>query len=383
MKHTMIDLFSGAGGLTTGFYLAGFKPLCAIDIDAKSLTTYKHNYPTAHILHQDISNVDPLELRLFLELKREELTVLIGGPPCQGFSRNIPANRRCLNDPRNHLYQVFLDFVKEFRPRFVVIENVPEILKAYAGSIKYEIMKQLELEGYKVKCTSLNSASYGIPQTRARAFFLAGFNQSIKIPEPTHSGDIRSDYRNPITYTQPKIPFVVTNTSTIITVRDAIGDLPALEAGEEYKGEDYPFPPNTLYQAMIRNNSNQLTNHIARPLSDIQMARAKALAEGEDARNLPIQLAPKKHYSGAYGRLYWNKPARTMTKWLFHPGSGRFFHPTQNRTITIREAARLHSYPDSFMFLGTYTNMAAQIGESVPPLLGKVIAESILQELDH
>ena len=110
------------------------------------------------------------------------------------------------------------------------------------------------------------------------------------------------------------------------------------------------------------------------------MARANALQEGEDARNLPPQLAPKKHYSGAYGRLFWDKPARTITKWVFHPGSGRFFHPTQNRTITIREAARLHSYPDTFQFLGSYTNMAAQIGESVPPILAKAIAVSLLKQ---
>jgi DNA (cytosine-5)-methyltransferase 1 len=133
-----------------------------------------------------------------------------------------------------------------------------------------------------------------------------------------------------------------------------------------------------VQQETIRNGSTKLTNHIARALSAIQMARARVLSEGQDARDLPPELAPKKHYSGAYGRLCWDKPARTITRWVFHPGSGRFFHPTQNRTITIREAARLHSYPDTFHFLGTYTDMASQIGESVPPLLGKAIAESIL-----
>jgi DNA (cytosine-5)-methyltransferase 1 len=113
------------------------------------------------------------------------------------------------------------------------------------------------------------------------------------------------------------------------------------------------------------------------------MSRARALTEGQDARDLPLELAPKKHYSGAYGRLYWDKPARTITRWVFHPGSGRFFHPIQDRTITIREAARLHSYPDKFHFLGSYTEMADQIGESVPPLLAKAIAESILQTSPH
>lgn len=168
--------------------------------------------------------------------------------------------------------------------------------------------------------------------------------------------------------------------SSIVTVKDAIGDLPSLDAGQKYDAEAYPCSPHTTYQAMLRYGSTKIVNHVARALSPIQMARVTVLKEGQDARDLPPELAPKKHYSGAYGRLYWGKPARTITRWVFHPGSGRFFHPTQNRTITIREAARLHSYPDTFHFLGTYTDMASQIGESVPPLLGKAIATTILQD---
>lgn len=138
--------------------------------------------------------------------------------------------------------------------------------------------------------------------------------------------------------------------SSIVTVRDAIGDLPPLDAGQEYRNEGYPLAPQTTYQAIMRSESRKIINHIARALTPIQTTRAHVLKEGQDARDLPPELAPKKHYSGAYGRLYWDKPARTITRWMFHPGSGRFFHPTQNRTITIREAARLHSYPDNFHF---------------------------------
>lgn len=377
MAYTIIDLFAGAGGLTTGFHLAGFESLCAIDLEAKALATYKHNYPKTKIVHQDIRKIDPSDLRSSLSLKKEELTALIGGPPCQGFSRNIPADYRYLNDSRNQLYRTFLEFVKEFRPHFVVMENVPEILKAYNGVIRNEIIEQLEAQGYKVTFASLNAANYGVPQTRARAFFLASLDKFIQFTEPTNSGDLRSDYRTKTSNNQ--LTFLNSNISSFVTVRDAIGDLPTLEAGQEYNGESYPLPPQTPYQSMIRNGSTKLTNHIARALSPIQMSRARVLSEGQDARDLPPELAPKKHYSGAYGRLYWDKPARTITRWVFHPGSGRFFHPTQNRTITIREAARLHSFPDSFHFLGTYTEMASQIGESVPPLLGKVIAETILQ----
>jgi DNA (cytosine-5)-methyltransferase 1 len=377
MTYKLIDLFAGAGGLTTGFHLAGFESLCAIEVEAKALSTYKHNYPNTKIVHQDIRKVNPSDLRSCLGLQKEELTALIGGPPCQGFSRNIPADYRYLNDFRNQLYRTFLEFVQEFRPLYVVMENVPEILKAYGGVVSNEITKQLEAQGYKVTSASLNSANYGVPQTRARAFFLASLDKPLQIPAPTHCGEIRSDYRT--TKSCNQLTLLQSNISSVVTVRDAIGDLPPLTAGQEYDAEVYPFPPQTAYQAVIRDGSTNLVNHVARFLSPIQMSRARLLSEGQDARDLPPELAPKKHYSGAYGRLYWDKPARTITRWVFHPGSGRFFHPSQDRTITIREAARLHSYPDNFHFLGTYTNMASQIGESVPPLLGKAIAASILQ----
>lgn len=382
MEYTVIDLFAGAGGLTTGFHLAGFQTICAIDKSAKALATFKHNYPeTKLVLPKDIRTVNARELRLALQLEREELTAIIGGPPCQGFSRNLPAEYRYLEDPQNQLYKTFVEFVREFRPLYVVMENVPEILKAYNGAVREEITIQLDRMGYGVTCASLNAANYGVPQTRARAFFVGCLNSAApRLPEPTHHGDIRSLKPN-----QKSIQLNILQpvTSSIVTVRDAIGDLPALEAGQEYTVEAYICKPQTDYQRLLRSGSNTLVNHIARELSPIQMSRARALTEGQDARDLPPELAPKKHYSGAYGRLYWDKPARTITRWVFHPGSGRFFHPIQDRTITIREAARLHSYPDKFHFLGSYTEMADQIGESVPPLLAKVIAECILQRSPH
>ncbi|MEO1764968.1 MAG: DNA cytosine methyltransferase, partial [Cyanobacteria bacterium J06629_18] len=373
MKHTIIDLFAGAGGLSTGFHMAGFESLCAIDINSKALDTYSHNYPQARIINQDIQKINPSELRLLLGLKREELTALIGDPPCQGFSRNVTAGYRYLNDPRNLLYKTFLEYVKEFRPLYVLMENVPEILKAYGGVVRNDIHKELEFIGYKVISASLNAANYGVPQTRSRAFFIASLdNKAPSVPEPTHK-DLKNDF-------QQQLSIFESFLTPIITVRDAIGDLPSLEAGEEYVNEYYPSSAQSDYQSLLRSKSKKITNHVARALSPIQMARANALKEGEDARNLPPELAPKKHYSGAYGRLFWDKPAKTITKWVFHPGSGRFFHPNQNRTITIREAARLHSYPDNFHFLGSYTNMAAQIGESVPPILAKAIAVSLLKQ---
>jgi DNA (cytosine-5)-methyltransferase 1 len=378
MVYTVIDLFAGAGGLSTGFHLAGFQTICAIDENTKALATFKYNYPqTKLVLAKDIRTVNARELRLALRLEREELTAIIGGPPCQGFSRNIPAGYRYLEDPRNQLYKAFLEFVKEFRPLYLLMENVPEILKAYNGTVREEITSQLEQMGYGVTSASLNAANYGVPQTRARAFFIGCLNSvAPTLPEPTYYGDIRSlkPKQNSV-----QLDLLQSIASPIVTVREAIGDLPVLEAGQEYTAEAYICEPQTNYQKLLRSSSNKLINHIARGLSPIQMSRVRALKEGQDARDLPPQLAPKKHYSGAYGRLYWDKPARTITKWVFHPGSGRFFHPIQDRTITIREAARLHSYPDQFHFLGSYIDMANQIGESVPPLLAKAIAECILQ----
>ncbi|MBD1216276.1 MAG: DNA cytosine methyltransferase [Aphanizomenon sp.] len=377
MNNKTIDLFSGAGGLTTGFHLAGFETLCAIDSNKKALATYQHNYPNTKVIHQDIREVNPSELRHNLGLEREQLKAIIGGPPCQGFSRNIPAEYRYIDDPQNQLYKSFLNFVKEFKPLYVIMENVPEILTAYQGLFKYQITNQLESLGYKVISSSLNAAKYGVPQTRSRAFFIASLERLIVLPNPTHNDDdikVKSKHKE----SSYQINLLKSNSSRIVTVKDAIGDLPELNAGQKYDEDRYPSDPQTSYQTLIRHNSSKITNHIARALSSIQMSRVKLLKEGQDARNLPPELAPKKHYSGAYGRLYWDQPAKTITRWVFHPGSGRFFHPTQDRTITIREAARLHSYPDTFHFLGTYTEMASQIGESVPPLLAKTIAECII-----
>ena len=369
---TLIDLFCGAGGLTTGFEWENFKSLSAIDNNKDALATYKHNYPNTKVICDDIRKVDPKDLRLFLGLEREKLSAIIGGPPCQGFSRNIPAGYRYLNDPQNLLYISYLKLVKEFRPLYVVMENVPEILNAYRGVVKEQIIDSLTSMGYSVSFMSLNAAYYGVAQTRKRAFFIGCLgNSTIDIPPQTHYGDVKN-------FNKQKEPSLFSSIlKPLVTVRDAIGDLPGLEAGEEYRAKKYPSQPISEYQKILREGSKTIVNHIARKLSPIQLARAKSLKEGQDARDLPKELAPKKHYSGAYGRLFWDKPSRTITKWVFHPGSGRFFHPTQNRTITIREAARLHSYSDKFHFIGSYTKMAAQIGESVPPLLARSIANSI------
>ena len=296
MVYTVIDLFAGAGGLTTGFHLAGFQTICAIDKNPKAIATFKHNYPqTQLVLAEDIRKVDAREIRLALQLEREELTAIIGGPPCQGFSRNIPAEDRHLEDPQNQLYKTFLEFVREFRPIYVVMENVPEILKAYNGAVKEEITIQLEKMGYGVISASLNAANYGVPQTRARAFFVGCLNSTAPtLPQYTYQGDIKS--------LKPNQQIIQLNllqpvTSSIVSVRDAIGDLPPLEAGQQYTAEAYNCTPQTYYQKLLRSGSSKLINHIARKLSPIQMKRARALKEGQDAKDLPPELAPKKHYS--------------------------------------------------------------------------------------
>ena len=220
MTNTVIDLFAGAGGLTTGFHFAGFQSLCAIDIDKKVLATYQNNYPKTKIVHQDIRTVNPTELRIALDLGREELTALVGGPPCQGFSRNIPAGYRYLNDPQNQLYQTYLEFVEEFRPLHVVMENVPEIIKAYDGAIREKITRKLELMGYKVVSASLNAAHYGVPQTRARAFFIACLDDPTPtFPKPTHYGDIRSDIRS--VKSNKQLNLLAPALFSILSVRDA------------------------------------------------------------------------------------------------------------------------------------------------------------------
>ena len=326
-RPTVIDLFSGCGGMSWGLHKAGFNILAGIDKWDKALETFQLNHPTASTLEADIANLDPTSVMTMLELERGTLDCLIGGPPCQGFSKNVPAAYRFLDDPRNQLFHDFLRFVKAMLPKVVVMENVAEIYKAYDGAVRTEILEKLRQLGYEIEVAVLYAPDYGVPQRRRRCFFFAS-RTGIKplLPPPTFGPE-----------------HINTLFGTIKQYRSAwsaISDLPVLENGDGYEPMEYAHQPQNEYQAEMRKDSGILYDHITRELREKQFARISSLESGQGIKNLPKNLRPKSGYSGAYGRLDFEMIAPTITRWVFHPGSGRFCHPREVRLLTIREARK-------------------------------------------
>lgn len=370
----VIDIFCGCGGLSCGFLQEGFKVVAGFDISKAALKTFKYNFPEAYAVSTDLSITSPFEIRVELGLEKGELDCLIGGPPCQGFSKNVPAAQRFLDDPRNRLMQAYLAFVEEFQPRTLLIENVAEIVKAYDQAVTRQITQELRRLDFNVTVHLVNAADYGVPQLRRRAFFLASREKAIKFPQPSYTKKSATDSEN-------QTLGLIEEKKAYVTSWEAINDLPTIQSGGGQNPMPYQFLPQNDYQKTIRDGNRVVYDHVARNLTAIQLERVEYLREGQNIKNLPDNLRPSKGYSGAYGRLYPNEPARTITRWVFHPGSGRFYHPYDNRIITIREAARLQSFPDWFVFTGTYIEKSHQVGEAVPPLLVRQLAKAIRKTL--
>jgi DNA (cytosine-5)-methyltransferase 1 len=245
------------------------------------------------------------------------------------------------------------------------MENVAEMKNGFSQSYTEELMDRLTEAGYSVIHDVLNAAYFGVPQRRRRAFFLAARDGVIPMfPEKTHF---------PVKDEQPLF-----KENTHVTVWEAIGDLPKLQHGEGEEILKYTTTPQNEFQRVIRKGSKNVINHQARKLSPIQHLRLSSLKPGEGIKNLPEAIRPKSGYSGAYGRLTKDMVAPTITRWVFHPGSGRYGHPVQSRVITIREAARIQAFPDTFKFEGTYIQQSHQIGNAVPSLLAQRIGEKFL-----
>jgi DNA (cytosine-5)-methyltransferase 1 len=363
---TVIDLFCGCGGMSWGLEKAGFNILVGIDSDETVLKTFSFNHPNSLAMQADLTNFDPKQLMIKLGLMQGDLDCIIGGPPCQGFSKNVPATYRFLEDSRNQLFRDYLHFVAIFRPKVVVMENVAEIYSAYSGEVRDEIIDILLELGYKVDVRIMFAPDYGVPQRRRRCIFFASRTGIIpRFPEPI--------FKPVATLFEKGYP----------SAWSAISDLPPLDNGGGYEPMPYELPIQNEYQAIMRKDSLIIYDHVTRKLADKQMLRISSIKPGEGIKDLPDELKPKSGYSGAYGRLDYEMLAPTITRWVFHPGSGRFCHPRDVRLLTIREAARLQSFSDEFRFLGTYIQKAHQVGNAVPPLLMQALAPNIKDCLMH
>jgi DNA (cytosine-5)-methyltransferase 1 len=364
----VVDLFCGCGGLSCGLRWAGFEVLAGVDVEPNYICTFGRNFGQQASLTTDLASTPAQDFAKQLLLKPGQLDLLAGGPPCQGFSKNVPRKHRRRESANNLLVKTFLDYAEHLRPKFVLMENVAEMKNGFDAAYTGEIMERLERAGYAVAHAVLNAADYGVPQRRRRAFFLAA-RDGIKprFPMPTHAADCGD-------------PDMFDMRSQV-TVWDAISDLPSVPHDGGAEKMAYASSPASAFQRLVRNGHAYVSNHRPRKLQPVQHARLKSLKPGQGRADLPEAIRPRSGYSGAYGRLTEGMIAPTITRWVFHPGSGRWGHPRDTRVITIREAARLQSFPDDFVFVGTYTQQAGQVGNAVPPLLARRIGEEIMGQL--
>jgi len=355
-RMNVIDLFCDAGGLSEGFEDAGFKIVAGNDIDKNMIASFKLNHPEAKAILGDISKINVDDLLKDIGKTKEEIFLVIGGPPCQGFST---VGNRKEDDPRNRLFYEFVRFVREIKPKIFVMENVTGILTMQKGEVKNIIKKQFEDLGYKVNIQILKGEDFGVPQKRRRVFFVGNkFGKEFEFPEPAFDG-INKKFR---------------------TVWEAIGDLPDLEINEEKK--EYDKEPQTEFQKFLRNGQKYLEEHKAPKHSEIMIERMKNIRQGQNHSNLPENLKLGSGYPNIYGRLIADEPSDTITgNCGCVSAPGRFIHPFKHRAITVREGARLQSFRDSKKFIGSQSSKYKQVGNSVPPLLAKALALKIKEFL--
>lgn len=339
------DLFAGVGGMSEGFKMAGFNISFAVEFDKDIAYAYQQNHEGTKMFNSDICKLDVKELHK----EFPDIDVIIGGPPCQGFSQK--GKRLNLDDPRNFLFMQYVRFVKEFKPKYFVLENVPAIITTSKGYFKDQIVKAFSDLGYDVKYGILSAADYGVPQERHRAVFI-GQRGKLEIDLPKPNG-------------------------MHTTIKDAIYDLPFIASGEGTEVTDYDKAPFTAYQKIMRKGSKHLYNHIATKHNAVALRRLAMLPKGADREVLPPEERTKSIYSGTWCRMKEDDISVTITTRYDTPSSGRFTHPILDRCITTREAARIQSFPDTFRFYGTKTSQMKQVGNAVPPLLAKAIADVI------
>lgn len=348
-EFKILDLFSGAGGFSYGMEKnPHFKTLVALDFNEPAIETFKNNMPWCHTIVGDITSED-VKKEVIEQSKKLGINMIIGGPPCQGFS--LKGKKLGLEDPRNFLFKEYLKIVEILKPEVFVIENVKALLSTSAGFFRDQIIKIVKEMGYFVDYGVLTATDFGVPQTRQRAIFICCKSKLITLPKPT--------------------------SERVYTVRDAISDLSYLEANEGAFSQPYTTEAQSEYQKAIRKGSKVLFNHKASNHPEHAIAKLKMIPPECGKEHLPKELLGNQQFSGTWGRLKWDEPSPTIDTRFDACSNGTNNHPYLNRSITPREAARIQSFDDKFIFIGAKVNIRAQIGNAVPPLLAKAIADKI------
>lgn len=341
----VIDLFCGCGGLSYGFEKAGYNILLGIDNDSKALETFELNHKDAKSICGDITTITyENDIKPFTGDK--PIDVIIGGPPCQGMSLSGP---RRFEDPRNRLYLSYIRLVEEIKPKAFVIENVPGLVELFNGKIKDSIIEKFTDMGYNIQYRILCAADYGVPQSRRRVVFVGVRKGEFIYPEPVND---------------------------IVTCEMALSDLPALENDIGAEQSEYISAPQNEYQELMRRNSDKVRNHIAANHSEKVKKIISLVPDGGNYKDLPEEYINSRNFHVAWTRFASQKPAPTIDT-----GHRHHFHYKFNRVPTVRECARLQSFPDDFIFLGNKTQQFRQVGNAVPPLLAQCIAKSLKEQI--
>lgn len=354
MIFHILDVFCGAGGFSYGMSKnPHFHPEVAIDFDAKASETFQKNMPDTSVLVGDLTDAS-VRKKVVVLSRKAGINTMIGGPPCQGYS--VKGKKLGLKDPRNFLFRAYLGLVKELQPEVFVIENVKGLLSASNGWFKDEILRSVSSLGYHATYGILNAADFGVPQARERAIFICSKHEEIRLPTPT--------------------------VKQYTTVRDAISDLSYLESGEGAFKQAYITLPKSDYQEKMRKGSVALYNHAASHHKSIAIKKLKLIPPEQGKEYLPESLRGKQKFKTTWGRLKWDAVSPTIDTRFDAPSNGTNSHPYLNRAITPREAARLQSFDDRFIFYGSKVYIRKQIGNAVPPLLAKAIADAIDKTLN-
>ena len=381
-----IDLFCGAGGIAEGFRQAGFSCLYGNDVMPQAIETFAHNHPKAIADCNPIGSVNAVALRGQLGLAPGELDVLVGGPPCQGFSINAP--ERFLSDPRNHLFHDYARILREFQPKAFVLENVPGMLSMADGKIFEEILRIFSRLGYHVTVKILFAAHYGVPQERWRLILLGSKFGEISHPIPTHFAAGCANFRGGASLTMRLTDQDQRSLLPYVTIADALFGLPKLAMGEGEETITYAAKRwSSGFATNLRNPDGVTFNHFASKLSPQNIERMKHVKPGGSWRDIPTNLLPagmqkarRTDHTKRYGRLHPDRLAGTvLTKCDPHWSS--VFLPDQDRVLTVREAARIQSFPDAYRFSGSRVSQYEQVGNAVPVLMAKAIANSIQTHL--
>ncbi|MDO4948862.1 MAG: DNA cytosine methyltransferase [Bacteroidales bacterium] len=341
--YNVIDLFCGCGGLSLGFEQAGYNLLLGIDMWKDALITYEHNHKHGKTLCADLARLTEEEIEDIVDHKKVD--VIIGGPPCQGFSI---AGKRIVDDKRNSLYKTFVRMVAYFKPKAFLMENVPNILSIGNGVVRDSILKDFHDIGYSVNYKVCLAADYGVPQNRRRAVFVGFLNGTSFV------------------FPDPKI-------NSVVTCKEALSDLPENTIAD---GNPYQSEAESDYQKLMRQNSTGVYNHEITVHNEKTKRIIAMVPDGGNYKDLPTGLQNIRKVHIAWTRLCSYKPSITIDT-----GHRHHFHYQYNRIPTARESARIQSFPDNFIFMCSKTSQLKQIGNAVPPLMAQALAEQILKHL--